>query len=792
MYFVKNRTVKYNRFINSLVPRSSRAHRRRAVLERIADRAEFELPQDRLGGILTQLRRRGYAAEDRARWLWRLLLFVLILGVSFYIIKPLIDDFVSVTGNKRSLARQQSSLAAQTLGLDQDRAELYRNTIAAIQPGALRIHDAVRTFNVTAAVKNSGSNIILVGKSGTLGAVSLETRTYSPRDRLRIDADDIVRNVISASEDLAFIGTEKGSVFAVSDGGTFVQKLDVPGFNEEEWLDRVIARNDHIVVLGDEGYLGTYKHDNRILTELKPTSSFERSINRKWFVVGDRLISNDTSGKIWSLHQDSLEFTMLNSGGMSVSERVVNVVPIGENDVLILGDRGYAKRHSFDAQNSPTDFPIPNGLDASSPNVTKIAKSFHIFWGPQNFIYIWDDVAKMFERFDLEGASPSEFVARVDVINDGQAIISGDEGYIGVLKVDLDSRQLMDPPNFNFSEGESIIALRPLSKDRFLVGSNRTSLFEWNLNENEVTEFEGLEFKETENLSQTYILNETYTVVQGDQGTVQVYDTKKGQILNSALWQENFTRVLLTIPGETTAYMVSEMGVIVRIGEGTKIHTHKFTEDTLTKDSDLETFLQGILGEEEHKNNPSLIELLGKINFLIAQRALLEGQLANLEVERKNIDFFKVTQEREIFTAFMSNCRDGVPVPPPVDDRGEAEALTLACLKGWEDTLNRDRQSWWLTLAEQVPPGILLLFLLATLSGLYRYNLRLAGFHHSRADVLELQIAKGSDFTPDQLAKISDAFAADKVEFGKNTMPSDQAVSMANTLLGRVNKSNGG
>ena len=67
------------------------------------------------------------------------------------------------------------------------------------------------------------------------------------------------------------------------------------------------------------------------------------------------------------------------------------------------------------------------------------------------------------------------------------------------------------------------------------------------------------------------------------------------------------------------------------------------------------------------------------------------------------------------------------------------------------------------------------MFLLANLGGLYRYNLRLAGFHESRADALQL-LAHGRDEiqlrdilagTPGDAVNLATLFlAADKVEMG--------------------------
>ena len=61
-----------------------------------------------------------------------------------------------------------------------------------------------------------------------------------------------------------------------------------------------------------------------------------------------------------------------------------------------------------------------------------------------------------------------------------------------------------------------------------------------------------------------------------------------------------------------------------------------------------------------------------------------------------------------------------------------------------------------------MPPGILLLFLLATLAGLYRYNMRMAGF--PRADE-PMSLGYASD-DYDEVVKLAEPMAADKVEFG--------------------------
>ncbi|MBB93088.1 MAG: hypothetical protein CML68_00565 [Rhodobacteraceae bacterium] len=135
--------------------------------------------------------------------------------------------------------------------------------------------------------------------------------------------------------------------------------------------------------------------------------------------------------------------------------------------------------------------------------------------------------------------------------------------------------------------------------------------------------------------------------------------------------------------------------------------------------------------------------------------------------------------QRVAFEDFMTICRGTV----------EEADVTQVCAAAYQAELEAESGNWWQTLAQQVPPGILILFLLATLGGLYRYNLRLAGFHASRADLLELalidpEMMRGKDGET-LVTQLADALAADKVEFGKGNTPTDQAVAMAQAILNR-------
>ncbi|MGB3406549.1 MAG: hypothetical protein WBA67_03560, partial [Jannaschia sp.] len=184
------------------------------------------------------------------------------------------------------------------------------------------------------------------------------------------------------------------------------------------------------------------------------------------------------------------------------------------------------------------------------------------------------------------------------------------------------------------------------------------------------------------------------------------------------------------------------------------------------------------------------------LQLVEGRRALLEDEITRSEGNLEDVPSWLLGQEQLAFADFIRICREGVVRPSvsatAVAPSGEAaptvpDAVHLACLQVWQGEMERSEKQIWESLARQIPPGVLLLFLLATLSALYRYNLRLAGFHSSRADVLDLVTAEGgSDLRT--FTALSTALAADKVEFARAKTPADQAVELAAALSGAQKK----
>ena len=242
--------------------------------------------------------------------------------------------------------------------------------------------------------------------------------------------------------------------------------------------------------------------------------------------------------------------------------------------------------------------------------------------------------------------------------------------------------------------------------------------------------------------------------------------------------------------------LYGEGGAIIRLSDDLSIRAAALLLPIgAAGDTALLTFLDDTL-PSHIRSMPTVQSLRQSLLDIQTQRKVLHGVQDETEAELERMDKFPYSlllleKQREDFASFMTICR-GTPdaaispdaATPPTDatDPIAEDQMTLACLSGWKDQGQSETQSWWQTLAAQVPPGILLLFLLSTLAALYRYNLRLAGFHHSRADALELMAMGKTKEDIEQLTSIAAVLAADKVVFGKGDAATRQAIDLINAI----------
>ncbi len=294
-------------------------------------------------------------------------------------------------------------------------------------------------------------------------------------------------------------------------------------------------------------------------------------------------------------------------------------------------------------------------------------------------------------------------------------------------------------------------------------------------------------------LTDLRILPDGTTLVAVGQGGTIIRSTDAGDTWQTrASGTDNTLTDLRILTDGTTLVAVGWTGTIIQLDDSLSRSLESVpTAPSSSADQALVAFFATLPGNLPTR--PEVSQLRTQIVSVTANRAkLVQDHLAaSAALAEISTGGFSLSQRRLDFDLFMASChpkvtaaQDGTPTPAP----DKIAEVTKACADAYAAQRLTESKSWWATVAETGPPAILLLFLLATLGGLFRYNLRLAGFHHSRADALELLASYEHKDHLDTLTKIADALAADKVEFGKGNTPSDQAVDMFKAFAARSGK----
>ncbi len=130
-------------------------------------------------------------------------------------------------------------------------------------------------------------------------------------------------------------------------------------------------------------------------------------------------------------------------------------------------------------------------------------------------------------------------------------------------------------------------------------------------------------------------------------------------------------------------------------------------------------------------------------------------------------------QELDLMDGFLATCIGA--------EGARDKDLVAACTGAFNAAVAKDATAnWYRYLANRITPAALLLFLMFTQGAGHRYNMRIAGFYHARADALELMGEGSSALTFDALAQ---TLAADKVGFRAGKTPADQVMELAREVV---------
>lgn len=702
---------------------------RKAKWRERSDQVEWDVPDGRLGGVIIQLRDRGQQSYTRAQWILYALLAVIFVGLGYYVVRPVVQD---LSDGKRAIYREQIGEGnAENQKLDQERTELKRRLVADLAPAGVSVKTGVEG-NVVQLLHIPGTQVLLASIDRfTRGLNGLILRSKDGGKTWDEVASDLERRIwslvhVSGSKLVVGAGPEGTIMRSENNGQSWEQVFAVDQHSIFEMLH--LPNTQDLIAVGDMNGVILRSEDSGA-TWTRVRSGTKSTLFELLHIPGTgTLISTGNDGAITRSDDNGETWEAVDSGTNSSIRRLVH---IPETDILVIADEDGNIKRSTDSGRTWK----------SVENERKVGS-----YEPWKLVYI-PDIKTLF----LTGArgtvlsstnngaiwKPANLGLEGDIYDltylakEKVLIVTGD-GVGRNISRSQDNGKTWQ--RISVGVEDRLVRIVPVSKP--------DSVFAFGLGGNILVSND---------------FGRTWIPVASGTGTTAAY---QGKVLNS---------------GEII--LPRDDGSIVRITDELSDKLQE-TNLSLGPEGD-QALLKGFADlPEEIRNHSKLASYSGQFEALIRNRERATEKLATAHkaLEDLGSGAYSVAQKQDAFADFMDSCRMGE------DPDGK---VTQACTAAFKDIIPNETKSWWTTVAEEVPRGILLLFLLATLGTLYRYNLRLAAFHHSRADALEL-MSKDVDLAPEALVKLTDAMSAEKVEFGKANTPADQAADVAKTVLNKV------
>ncbi|MVO14789.1 hypothetical protein [Parasedimentitalea huanghaiensis] len=803
---------------------------RRVDLRYAALNAEWNVPDGRIGGLVRQQRLRATTAAVRASRLLLFLYLVVVVGLFFYLGQPFwklyvdgrrgalvltttkAEDAINTISSKRVATQKRIELelgAKFTDGSFQSENNQELNFSGHVQLGNdvllygnrdsfLRV-SVVKEYSQRVVlpeglnetedfiehIKLSDGTVLIFGDYGTVlrstnNGISFSISTL-PEE---LDGAGSVYDIVDLDDGTVVILGSNGAVFqSIDSGATFVASA-LPDWKtgiEQRFVDYAKLGDGSILVFGSNG---------KILISRDRGGSFTRSalhddlqpaeIYHHFADLGDGvfLIFGDYGTVLRSMNNGtsfSRSFLLTDKEGWG---RTHGISDLGDGVLLVFGDEGKVLRsEDYGASFSYSELPEDTRIDGVFYKHAKLSGGVVLIVGDEHAFLRSEDNGVSFSHstiprsdgstFSLtgwgKGIIDNEVYNEIAVMGDGTVLIFGTSGAI--------LRSTDNGVSFSYPAEPGGIDSSFAYEEHAILGDS------------------------------------TIVIYGGGNSTFQSSDSGASFTL-SALpeYQGGFVKHVDLGEGEAFFYGYN---LLMRFGSHLSDAVASLGSSGLVSNENAADFVIGSEGllTKERTQLEKLIFFMDEqprhiFNVLTPRRrqvARLQAELefqsnrlmdaeANLEVLNQFPQSLVREEENRDFEKFLTICRgeleprSNAKVSEP---NGNLEALTLSCLQGWNELLRSNQDGWWQTLAQQMPPGILLLFLLATLGGLYRYNIRLAGFHHSRADALELLSEGLTKIDVAAFDQLSTALAADKVEFSKASSPADQAVEMAKALANR-------
>lgn len=749
-----------------------------------------------LPAVVAQLRARARAANLRAIAVLTALLLSVLVGLGAYVAWPLVRSWVD--GNRAALEQSIAVVDADAAAQSERREDLRRRLVEFLSPAGIAM-ESMATSDLRGHVDLGSNGTLIYGYGGTvlhIGADNhhpklIETGTTSALTGdldlgingrliygregtvLHFDADGGFRGQLQTGTERNLLGDiDLGANGRLIYGeGGIVLRIEADGSLRGALATGSTSGLLGHIGLGDNGWLiygtsGTVLHigpagDFRGKPETGTPNGLRGHVD---LGANGRLIYG-VRGTVLHIGADGSFRSKLET---ETDSDLLGDVDLGTNGRLIYGDRGAVLHIDTDGR-----------FRGRLPTATASDLHGHIDLGDHGLL-IYGTLGTVLQidaegnfRGKLEVGTTSTLGDSIDIGEKGHLIL-GSHGTVLRLGVDGRFQKRLSLGTTSIRAGDLLIAGAFSFGDHVALASQGWLIFGLSGVISHIDangEFlKRLETGTGNNLRGSIDLGGNEFLMYGQGGTVIHISGELAKRARSAL------------PPEVT--------------DPTTGRTSVPTE--LARDLALLRFIESNI---DTQSNSLAGDIWVELTEIVALRRIIDAQREKFESDLRDLPTgaYFLREQRQTFRDFMADCRGGsavAEVASPVDGLlTDPDAVTVACTAAWQARVNAEAGNWWQTLAAQIPPGILLLFLLATLGGLYRYNLRLAGFHASRADLLELlrlrpDLFEGADKDGQalRLVQIADALAADKVEFGKEKAPSEQAVEMFNAVMARVQK----
>ncbi|MEM6305415.1 MAG: hypothetical protein AAF744_11880, partial [Pseudomonadota bacterium] len=744
-------------------------------LKRAALDAEWDVPEGRIGGLVRQQRYRAGKSLRRANWLFAMLCVVIFFGLGFYLGLPFWRQYVD--GQKGTLYATLDTIKVQTDALDARRREI----ISTDAPGgglvenlALSIEQVRGSGDRRArGMFRVGAGVYVYGAEGLLLRSEDGGKSFAPFGEPR--------------EASWFSKLTSGTTtLLVADDGTILRLRPgvEPEFSEialqdERTLQRVTGVQDRIFAYDDEGGFFLSRDGGRIfepvaLPEPRAIRASDTLADAVLLDTGADVFRVDLEGNVTRAEIFDPRSAQERAADRKVSEEVFRslrgiprsirsrsrIVAVSETRVFRYSGEGVVHLST----DGGARFSRLVGLDRYMLSRHYIhSETGRLFlFGADALILAWNETQARFDAI-VEGVPLDEVIpALADGANGGSLFgitrLMGSPFFSGLLS-----------PNYlSNAHGDEVL----------FISSGRSNIQTVSFNV-ATDKVRTLELPFTGRPTATARLNNGDVLILGSDGLLARWPAGAEQIERIPL-EDTSTRFLrlfqdademvifgsgphvftaepeaqsfeLTrVPGEPALIahletedarlFLSEEGAIFRMsGDLLAQAKAKLTADGPLTDEAVIAFIDDVLPRHIRAENFAA-SARARLTDIKSQRQVVDDLRAETNARLERLLGFPNSvliqdRAREEFGTFMALCRGPAPTATQdvssdeAQDPPRADAITLACLEGWQAQRASEEQQWWQSIAQQVPPGVLLLFLLATLGGLYRYNMRMVGFH---------------------------------------------------------------